>query len=84
MIVSIPASARMRPAHQLARAQHQLAGRDVTQWMVTERLAAARDQLFLRSIWGCFHMLPAQISPQSKDSDTVPDTTLGLGASGAL
>jgi hypothetical protein len=29
MIVSIPARARMRPAHQLARAQHQLAGRDV-------------------------------------------------------
>ena len=29
MIVSIPASARMRPAHQLARAQHQLASRDV-------------------------------------------------------
>src|SRR5262249_15908880 len=29
MIVSIPASAWMRPAHQLARAQHQLAGRDV-------------------------------------------------------
>ena len=29
MIVSIPARARMRPAHQHARAQHQLAGRDV-------------------------------------------------------
>src|SRR4029077_6168389 len=30
MIVWIPARARMRPAHQLARAQHQLAGRDVS------------------------------------------------------
>ena len=29
MIVSIPAGARMRPAHQLACAQHKLAGRDV-------------------------------------------------------
>jgi hypothetical protein len=29
MIVSIPARARMRPSHQFARAQHQLAGRDV-------------------------------------------------------
>ena len=61
MIVSIPARARMRPAHQLARAQHQLAGRDVgapdpllNSATVERRLrrAVQRGKITVRAIFG--------------------------------
>jgi hypothetical protein len=61
MIVSIPARARMRPAHQLARAQHQLAGRDVgapdpllNSAAVERRLrrAVQRGKITVRAVFG--------------------------------